>query len=103
MAVTPVPGDASVVTTGGTFVVAVAANALGQNGGIITNPASAADQGIGSAEPLYINPVDDATLQANGNTFELQPGQSWVLIPGQTTATTANALTSGHKFSCVKY
>ena len=103
MAVTPVPGDASTVVTGGTAVTAVAANPTGQNGGIITNPASAADQGVNPPEPLYVNPVDSATLEANGNTFEIGPGQSWLLIPGQTTATTVNALTSGHKFTCIKY
>lgn len=97
--VTPVAGLASVVATGGTSVV-VAGTA--PNGGFITNPASDADQGV-SAETLFVDPVGAAQTQANGTTFGLAPGQSWELIPGQTTQTTVNALTSGHKFSIVVY
>jgi hypothetical protein len=100
MAVTPVAGVNSQVTTGGTSVIA--ANG-GQNGGVITNPLLAADQNIGSAEVLWINPVGAAGTAANNTTFALQPGQSWTLIPGQSTATWVNATTSGHKFSVVVY
>lgn len=95
--VTPVPGLASQVTTGGTPVNAAPP---GIAGGFITNPYLAADQGVAS-EPLFINPVTAAGLQANGTTFSLQPGQSWPLIPGQTTVTSVNAVTAGHKFSVV--
>lgn len=103
MPVTPIPGANSVVAVGGTPVVAIAANALGTAGGVITNPASEADQNVSPVEPLYINVVDDATLVGNGNTFALAPGQSWVVIAGQTTATSVNALTAGHKFSVFSY
>lgn len=100
MAVTPVPGNASVVVTGGVAVDAVLAN---PNGGFITNPVSSADQGIDPPEDLYINAIDAATLVGNGNTFVLAPGQTWLIIPGQTTKTSVNALTSGHKFSVLSY
>lgn len=103
MPVTPIPGAASAVVTGGQPVVAIAANALGVNGGFITNPVLAADQGIGAAEPLYINPVDAAGVAANGNTFRLEPGQTWTVIPGQTTATSVNAVSAGHRFSVVSF
>lgn len=96
--VTPLPGLVTVVTTGGTAVVAIPAN---PNGGFITNPYSASDQGLGGAEVLYINIIDGATLAGNTNTFALQPGQSWSVVPGQTTVTSVNAPTSGHKFSAV--
>lgn len=103
MPVTPIPGANSVVVTGGLPVVAIAGNALGVNGGVITNPSSEADQNVSPVEPLYISPVDAATLVANGTTFALAPGQSWVVPPGQTTATSVNALTSGHRFSVFSY
>jgi hypothetical protein len=98
MTVTPTPGLASVVTAGGTPV-----NAIGPmpNGGFITNPASASDQGLGAAENLYIDPVGAAGLNGNGTTFVLAPGQTWTVIPGQSTPTSVNAASSGHKFSVV--
>lgn len=100
MAVTPQPGLTSVVAVGGTPVVAVGA---GPNGGFITNPLTATDQGIGGAEPLYVDAVGNAGLAGNGTTFALQPGQTWAIIPGQTTATSVNAASAGHKFSVVRY
>ena len=69
MAVTPLPGNASEVTTGGTAVTAVLAVPAGVGGGYITNPLAIDDQGVDPAEPLYINPVTTATLSANGTTF----------------------------------
>jgi hypothetical protein len=101
MPVTPQPGTA-VVTTGGTAVVAVPAN---PNGGFITNPASAADQGRGSVEDLIVNPVSTAANgtagNANGTNFRIAPGQTWQIIAGQTTPTSVNAISSGHKFSAI--
>ncbi len=106
MPVTPIPGDASQVVTGGTAIVAVAANPDGVNGLVITNPATAADQGFDPAdtpEPLYVDAVTDATLEGNGTTFRIEPGGSWYGIAGQTTATSVNAATSGHKFSVTQW
>lgn len=98
--VTPVAGLASAVVVGGT-----ALNAVGvlPNGGFITNPFAAVDQGLGSAEPLYVDAVAAAGTAGNGTTFALQPGQTWTVIPGQTTPTSVNAASSGHKFSVVKW
>ena len=98
--VTPSPGLVSIVASGGTAVVAAGPTA---NGIIITNPLTATDQGIGSAEPLYINPVTTAGVAGNGTTFALAPGQSWSLNFGQTTNTSVNAPTSGHQFSVVVF
>lgn len=92
------PGRASTVVTGGTAVAAVPVN---PNGGIITNPLNAEDQGVDPAEPLYINPISPGTTAGNGSNFALAPGQSWVVIPGQTTQTWVNAASDGHKFSVV--
>ena len=99
MAVNPQPGLNSVVPTGGTAVPVVPANP--QGGGLITNPVSNADQGIGAAEPLYVCPNGAAGVVANGTTFALAPGQTWTVIPGQITQTTVNAATSGHRFSAI--
>lgn len=98
MAVTPIPGLVSAVAVGGTAVTVVAPNPAG---GFITNPASAADQGLGAAESLYVNPIGAATLTAIGTTFEIPPGGSWPLIAGQTTPTSVNAVSAGHRFSVI--
>jgi len=100
MAVTPIPLVVSVVTTGGTSVMV---NAGGPKGGVITNPVANTDQGLSTAEVLYVNPTGPAALEANDTTFALLPGQSWNLIPGQTTPTYVNAVSSGHKFSGYSY
>ena len=102
MAVTPVPGLNSAVAVGGTAVVAVGAIPAGVGGGFITNPYTAADQGVANAEPIYIDPTGaDPGLAANGTTFALWPGSRWNLIPGQATETKVNAASNGHKFSVV--
>ena len=98
MAITPGPGLVSQITTGGTAVTAVPANA---NGGYIVNPLLATDQGIVTAEVLYVNPVTTATTSANGTTIALQPGQSFSLIPGSTLPVSVNAATTGHRFTVV--
>lgn len=94
--VTPIPGNASQVTTGGEAVQAILG---GPNGGTISNPVLASDQGLSVAEDLFVNPLEDATLEGNTTTFRLVPGQSWSVVPGQTTVTSVNALSPGHKFS----
>ena len=98
--VTPIPGVNTIVTVGGTSVVVVES---GPNGGVITNPLNAADQGLPDPEPLFVSPVTDASLNGNGVTFRLEPGQSWEIIPGQTTQTKVNAPSTGHKFSAVSW
>ena len=97
---TPQAGSNSFITTGGTAVVAVPANA---SGGYITNPYSAADQNIPTAEWLYVNPVSSAILGSYGTTSGLAPGSSFNIIAGTTIATTVNAATSNHRFTVVWY
>jgi hypothetical protein len=97
--VTPVSGVNVSITAGGASVVAIPGN---PNGGYITNPLIATDQGISVVEPLYVDPAGSASvLQGNGTVFALQPGQTWTVIPGQTTPTYVNAASAGHKFSAV--
>jgi hypothetical protein len=101
MAVTPQPGTNTSVPVGGAPVQALPG---GINGGIITNPVTPADQGIVTAEPLYIDAVGtpgSTDGSGNGTTFVLYPGQTWEAIPGQTTPTLVNAASSGHKFTAI--
>ena len=94
---TPTAGSASTVTTGGTAVNALTTGPA--HGCQIINPLAATDQNIGAAEPLYVNIVGAAGLVANGATAALAPGQSFQCVPGQLSATSVNAATSGHKFT----
>ena len=98
--VVPIPG--LIYQTAATSVVVFAA---GPNGGIITNPLDDADQGAGIVVPevLWVNPIGAAQNGAFGTTFGLQPGQSWTVIPGQSTPTSVLAPTTGHRFSAVSY
>jgi hypothetical protein len=97
----PVAGS-SVVTsaTPGTAVIAIAAN---QAGGYIVNPFDPADQGLSTAEPLYVDQVGNAVLQANGTTIALQPGQSYTIIPNTTTPVTVASASASHKFTAVMW
>jgi hypothetical protein len=98
---TPVSGPATVTSpTPGTAVVAIDVN---QAGGYIVNPTLAADQGIATAEPLYVNQVTAATLNANGTTIALQPGQSYSVIPNTVTPVTVSAASPSHKFTAVEW
>lgn len=99
--VTPIPCLTSEVATGETAVTAVGPN---PNGGFLQNPLSATDEGIDSAEDIVVNPVTGATYPGiaggvNGTNFRIPPGGGWNIIPGQTTPTSVNAVTSGHRFS----
>lgn len=103
--VTPIPPLNAQVTTGNTAVNAFAGN---PNGGFLQNPASASDQGLGASEDLIVNPVTAAAAPGvaggiNGTNFRLPPGAIWTVIAGQTTPTSVNAASSGHKFSGVSW
>ncbi len=61
------------VAIGGTSVVAIYAPLVG---GFITNPASAADQGLGAAELLFVDYTGPAAAAVTGTTFALGPGET---------------------------
>ncbi len=100
MSVTPVAGPNTQITTGGTPVIAISANA---NGGYITNPALNTDQGITTAEAILVDPVNPPSLSANGTTVSIQPGGTYLVIPGSVNPVYVNAATGGHKFTAVQY
>ncbi len=99
MALVPYQGIVTAVPTGGQGIMAVPSNVLG---GYILNPYSAADQGIGSVEPLAIDIVGTcAAVQGYGTIVLLWPGDKFDLIPGLSNGHWVNASTSGHRFTCV--
>lgn len=103
VAVTPIPPLNAQVSTGGTAVNAFGPN---PNGGFLQNPASATDQALGAAEDLCVNPVGVAANPSgalNGTNFRIPPGGTWEVIAGQTTSTSINAASSGHKISGVSW
>ena len=101
MTTTPISGPATV--TSATPGIAVTAIAPNQSGGYIVNPLLAADQGLGTAEVLYVNQVTGAGLSANGTTIALQPGQSYTVIPDTTTPVTVASASASHKFTAVQW
>lgn len=89
--VTPQVGPNTVVTTGGSAVVAIPAN---PNGGLIQNPEN-------SGEDLIVNPVGTASITPGGSNFSVKPGEFWTVIPGQTTPTSVNAASNNHEFTAI--
>jgi hypothetical protein len=101
MATTPVAGLVTITSaTPGLPVNAISPN---QSGGYIVNPLLAADQGLATAEPLYVNQVGTCTVNANGTTIALQPGQSYTVIPLTTTPVSVASLSANHKFTAVMW
>jgi hypothetical protein len=101
VAVTPVslyPLAASKVIAGGTPVTAMNGPV---GGGLISNPLSAADQGIAVAEQIFVDVTGPAALGETATTFELQPGDTYPIPAGLTSDVSVNAATSGHRFSGV--
>lgn len=90
------------ITTGGTAVT-VCTGPLHLV--TITNPLTAADQNIATAEPLYVDCTGAAaTVGGAGTVLALQPGQSWVCphpFVTMSMSISANAATSGHRFTAV--
>lgn len=99
-AVTPVAGTAHAIVTGGTAVTMVTGPVKGC---YVTNPTSATDQGIVTAENAYVNPVTTATTTGNGTNATLAPGQSFYCPAGMTTNVSVNAATSSHALTVVTW
>ena len=72
-------------------------------GGMITNPRSAEDQGLAVVEVLWVDVTGPATLGTSPTSIPIQPGQTYTIIPGQTTNVSVAAASAGHKFSGVVY
>ena len=102
--VVPAPALATEIVSGG---VAVEVCAGPITGGYVMNPVSAAAQGLGSTENLYVDPINapgSTDAAANGTTTLLAPGDVYqipALAAGQQLR--ANATSSGHKFTAVRW
>lgn len=95
-------GNSHSIVLGGTAQNALNAGAA-TAGGFITNPSTAAAQGIGAAEPLFVDEANAAgTAEATGGTTViLQPGDTYV-VPPTVSAVSVNAATTGHNFIAVR-
>lgn len=87
-------------STPGQPIAAIDAN---QAGGYLTNPILPSDQGLGAAEPLYVDQVNPAKTVANGTTIALQPGQMYAIVPYTNTQVSVASLTPGHMFTAVSW
>ena len=99
--VLPSPGLVSQTMANGE-AIQVAPGGLGAGdtlGGTITNPLSAVDQGLTTAEVLFVDFTGPAYSYVTGTTRALQPGAS-ISIPAGSEAW-VNAATGGHQFTAV--
>lgn len=97
---TPAAATASAIVTGGAATTLVTGPV---NGCWITNPITATDQNIATAEVAYVNAVTTATANGRGTNVRLDPGQTFRCVPGQTTNVSAIAATTSHAFSVSKW
>lgn len=88
--------DSSSVSNGGQPVVVFDAETIGAGGAFIVNPISA-------TEDLFVDPVAPPGLVEGGSTSRLLPGQSYTLPPLLSGAVYANAASSGHAFTAVRF
>ncbi len=70
-------------------------------GGKIVNPLLAADQGLQTAEPLFVDFSGPAYSYVTGTTVELLPGESIDIPANSTTGAWVCAAHGGHKFTCI--
>jgi hypothetical protein len=98
---TPLAG--LVAQTAGTPGLPVNVIAPNQTGGYIVNPLLAVDQGLATAEVLFVNQVSPCDVHANGTTIALQPGQSYTVIPNTTTTVSVASLSANHQFTAVQW
>lgn len=96
----PQPNSTPFIVTIGGSPVTVMSGPLA--GGIIVNPRSAADQGIGVVEPLYVDIVSPSVIGATITNVPVQPGSAFFVPPlAIGSLVSVNAATSGHAFSSI--
>lgn len=93
------PAAAFKVPVAGKAVTAVFA---GVAGGLLQNPLLAVDQGIVSAEVLFVDMSGATAVTAETATcFAVQPGGKVKIPAGTSTTVSVNAKTAGHRFSAI--
>lgn len=96
MAVNLWPLAASSIARGSQPIVAIYGPCLG---GVITNPATAFDQQIGTVETLYVDLVHPAVVGATTTCWPIEPGQSFTIPADFAGTVSVNAASRGHAFS----
>jgi len=101
--ISPGPGLVSRTADGGAAIQVVPGGigALNIAGGTIVNPQSAADQGLPTAEPLFVDFTGPAYSHVTGTTKELQPGQSITFPASPANGIWVCSSSDHHKFTCV--
>jgi hypothetical protein len=109
IAVVAGPLTPSAPNAGGAMTLAQAATAqllfnAGEvaHGCLITNPLNATDQGIGTAEQIWVSVAATASQSAASSSIPIPPGSSFSCGGGLTTAVSWIAATQGHKISAYK-
>lgn len=85
------------IAEGGTGQIAVYG---AKYGALLQNPATAARQGIGSPEPLFVSFIGPPLLVGNETTYVVAPG-AFFAVPEGAERVWVNAATTGHRFSGV--
>ena len=88
---------AASIAAGGTAQQLCAANEV-THGLYVENPLTAAEQGISTAELLYVDWINTAGT-TSGTSVHLQPGDTLTLNAAPSGAVTVYAATTGHKFT----
>src|SRR5215472_3249732 len=70
---------------------------MNELGGIIVNPLAAKDQGIQTAESLFVNLLGPVSISLGTGNTEIVPGQ-WFLVPPESSVW-VGARTAGHRFT----
>lgn len=94
------PGIVTRIMTGGTAAVVIRGPVLG---GLIQNPATAAAQGLVTANDLYVSLTGAAGLAVTGGTFRLTPGQTFSIPPYFAGEVSVNGAVTGHRFAAMFY
>jgi hypothetical protein len=76
-------------------------NAQFITGGILQNPLTAIDQGLDVVEPLFYDLTGPADHHVSATTQELLPGEIFSIPANPGNGVWVNAISTGHKFSCV--
>lgn|SRR5262245_27692153 len=102
----PIAGMASETAKDGEAIQVCPGSFWGENrvlGGVIINPLGAVDQGLQTAESLFVDFSGPAYSMVTATTFELRPGERVDIPENPTSGAWVTAASGKHKFTCVVY
>jgi hypothetical protein len=96
-----VPGLISWTLEPGTAIQVAPGNIAASSilGGLVVNPLAADDQGLETAEPLFVNFTGPADEFSSDGNFELQPGESVEIPANPVNGVWVSSVTGGHRFT----